>query len=102
VEWGEQRESIKSIKKPLSEITYADIVSFLESENKTKSSTILRKFNENLSIRKGKFGPYAYYQRRDMKKPEFYNIRKFPEGFSYCDETVFIEWLCKTYKLSSL
>ena len=102
VEWGEKRESIRKIDKPLDKITLEDVITFLESDVKTKDKTILRIFNENLSIRKGKFGPYAYYKRPDMKKPEFYNIKKFPEGFGVCEEKVFIDWLVSTYKISNL
>jgi DNA topoisomerase-1 len=100
VEWGEKRESIKNIKKPLDKITIEDIKEFLESNNSSnKNSNILRILNDEFSIRKGKFGAYAYYKTADMNKPQFFNINKFNEGFSTCDANDLIEWLIKTYNL---
>jgi len=98
VEWGENRESIKNIKKDVNELTIEDIKTFLE--NKTDfAPNILRKLNDFMSVRKGKFGPYVYYKRPDMNKPEFLNIKKFPDGFFKCEEKTLIKWLCDTYNL---
>ena len=99
VEWGDNRESIKKIEKPLDKITLEDIKEFLDSDFSSKNKSILRILDEEFSIRKGKFGAYAYYKRPDMNKPEFYNINKFPEGFSTCSADVLIEWLKATYRL---
>lgn len=99
VEWGEKRESIKNIKKPLDKITLEDIKEFLGQNSNNKNTNILRVLNSEFSIRKGKFGAYAYYKRQDMSKPEFLNINKFTEGFSTCDPETLITWLIKTYKI---
>ena len=32
----------------------------------------------------------VHYIKSDMEKPEFYNIKKFKEGFTYCDKDVFL------------
>ena len=42
------------------------------SENKN----ILKVINEDLSIRKGKYGEYIFYKTKTMKKPRFININK--------------------------
>ena len=34
-----------------------------------------------------------------MSKPEFYNIKKFKEGFTYCKEEVLINWLNEQYNI---
>jgi len=34
-----------------------------------------------------------------MAKPEFLNIKKFPEGFFACEAETLIEWLIDTYNL---
>jgi DNA topoisomerase-1 len=98
VEWGDNRENITLIKKPLDKITMEDILSFLEKKEEMNPK-ILRKLNTEMSVRKGRFGPYIYYQRVDMKKPQFLNIKKFPEGFSVCDPNVLIEWVYQKYNI---
>ena len=70
-EWGENKKTLNSIKK-LENITLEDFESVL---TKNSDSNILRTINEDISVRKGKYGPYVYYKRKDMSKPEFYNIK---------------------------
>ena len=98
VEWGDKKESIKDIKKPLSEITLIDIEKFLEKEN-TVGKNILRPLNEHMSIRRGQYGPYVFYKTESMKKPQFLNIKKFQEGYLTCEKEILISWLCDTYNL---
>jgi len=95
LEWGDHKESIKLIKKPLDQITMVDAIEFLGTHKKNKS--VLRVLNSEISIRKGKFGPYAYYKAAGMTKPEFYSIKQFPEGFLACDAQVLIRWIETTY-----
>ena len=100
VEWGTSRESIKEIQKPLNEITLLDIESFLSNKTSKTEKNVLRVLNQDLSVRKGKFGAYVYYKRKDMAKPDFLNIKKFNEGFLTCESETLINWLIETYKLS--
>lgn len=100
VEWGEKKESIKKIEKPIDEITLQDVIDYLGTDKTQRNKSVLRIITPELSIRKGKFGAYAFYQREDMHKPEFYNIKKFPEGFISCDQNVLIDWLKETYKIT--
>jgi len=95
-EWGEHKKSLSELKKAESDITVDDIIGCAAP----KSSGILRTLTDDLSIRKGKYGAYAHYQRKDMPKPEFYNIKKFREGFSNCNADVLIKWLSDTYNIS--
>ena len=37
--------------------------------------SILKQLNENISIRKGKYGPYVFYKTDKMKKPRFINMK---------------------------
>ena len=99
VEWGEKRESIKSIKKALNEITIEDIKVFLEGSQKVTENNLLRRLSDIMSVRKGKFGPYVFYQRSDMKKPQFLNIKKFNQGFFNCEADTLINWCKDTYNL---
>jgi DNA topoisomerase-1 len=98
VEWGEKKESIKTIKKPIDQVTLDDIKEFLDNKI-TVEPNILRKLNDYMTVRKGKFGPYVYYKRPDMKKPQFLNIKKFNEGFFACEVETLVKWLCETYSL---
>ena len=68
VEWGEKRESIKQIK-PVNEITYEDIVTFLKE--KKNDPTMLRVFNDNLRyVRENMV--HIFYKTADMKKVVFF------------------------------
>ena len=99
VEWNDNRESIKSIEKPISDITLLDITEFLK--NKTKNETdILRELTDNANIRKGKYGAYVFYKTATMKKPSFLNIKKCPHGFLNCEKNILIEWINKEYKIN--
>ena len=100
VQWGDKRESIKKLKTPLNEITLDEIRNFLLGSQVKVENNLLRRLNDHMSIRKGKFGPYAFYQRPDMKKPQFLNITKFNQGFFNCDADTLVEWLRNTYNLS--
>ena len=74
--------SIKTDKSE-DEITLEDVIPFIQGGKQT-SSSILKKINENISIRKGKYGPYVFYKTDKMKKPKFINMK----GKSIDDITV--------------
>lgn len=93
----DKRESVKSIQKPLSEITIEDVEKVLAGSLNKVENNILRRLNDHLSVRKGKFGPYIFYQRPNMKKPEFFNMKKFNQGFMTCEADVIIQWVKTTY-----
>ena len=92
--WGENKKALNTIKKSIEKITLNDVIEVIQNDT---SKNILREINENISIRKGKYGAYVYYKRKDMEKPQFYNLKKFKEGFSYCEKDVLLEWLNTTY-----
>jgi DNA topoisomerase-1 len=105
IEWGENKKSIKEIRKKIDEITIQDIIDFMDNgkhdnnDSNTSKTGILRQLNETMSIRTGKFGPYVFYKTAEMKKPMFLNIKKFKEGFFICEIDTIVKWLCKTYNL---
>ena len=96
VQWGDNKKSIKDINKQLNDIVLDDIVKMLQhskqesivldeeytSQDKPRrppqlqSKNMLRILNSDFSVRKGKFGPYIYYQASGMKKPSFFQIGK--------------------------
>ena len=88
------------------EYTLDDLVwkpnKIIETENemrRTPNNLVLRTLNNDFSIRRGKFGPYIFYKTQKMSKPQFFNIKKFKEGFSTCDVNVLLEWIYTEYKL---
>lgn len=97
--WGSNKKGVSCIKKPFLEITLDDVKPLLVTTKNTESN-ILRVLNNELSVRTGKYGAYVYYKRDNMAKPEFYNIKKFKESFTYCKEETLIQWICDTYKIN--
>ena len=118
VQWGENKKSIKDINKPLNDIVLDDIVQMFQTptieepdtnedinENndsprrppQIQSKNILKVLNSDFSIRKGKFGPYVYYQSTGMKKPSFFQIGKYKKNYATCDTGELIEWIVSTY-----
>ena len=102
VEWGDKRESIKKIEKPIDQITLQDVIDYLGTDKMQQNKSLLRIVTPELSIRKGKgrLGNYVYYKREDMPKPAFYNLKKFPEGYITCEPKVLIDWLIETYNIT--
>ena len=70
---GGKNTSIKTDKQE-EEITLEDVIPFLSAPRQSNSS-ILKQLNENISIRKGKYGPYVFYKTDKMKKPRFINMK---------------------------
>ena len=121
IEYDGQRQNIKNVDKPIGDVKFDDVEVYLKAmsplrieENEISQPTdetiikiyqnihnknILRVLNKDFSIRSGKFGPYIYYKKDNMAKPQFFNIRGFKEGFSVCDPNVLLEWIYMTYKL---
>lgn len=94
--WGDNKESVKNIGIPIEKITLEVLIDFLENK---KEKSYLRKLNENMEVRKGKYGMYVYYQSPSMKKPKFLNIKKFKDGILTASIDDIIVWINETYKL---
>ena len=65
--------SIKHLKKKMEKIQLEDVLGVLKGN---KNSNILLTINDNLSIRKGKYGDYIFYKTQTMSKPKFLNLKK--------------------------
>ncbi len=126
LEWGENKKKIEKHEKTIEETNYDDVVVYLTESTDEESimknnKNILRIINDDLSIRNGKYGAYIYYKTKNMKIPEFYNIKKFGDlkpkndnenvkksfnrsnnvhWYKYCDKLLFINWINETYGLS--
>ena len=96
LEWGGQKKSCTAYTKPASEITIEDVGVIIKTKDKTNMN-ILRELNAEMSVRRGRFGAYVYYQKPGMKTPKFLSIKKFKEGFLACKAETLIEWIENTY-----
>ena len=96
-EWGENKESLKNIKIPIKNITIESFIEYLESK---ETKQYLRKINDNMEVRKGKYGMYVFYKTPEMKKPSFLNIKKFKPGVLTASIDEIIAWINETYNLN--
>lgn len=97
VEWNDQKKTLKNINKTVSEITLEDVIQVLNDEVQDKN--VLRALNANLSIRKGKFGPYIYYKAPQLTKPQFFNIKKYKGSYLEDEIETVLEWIKDVYEV---
>jgi DNA topoisomerase-1 len=92
VECGERRESVKNLEKPIDQIVLEDVLPLLTKEEK-EDRNVLRKINDDMSLRRGKFGNYVFYKTHSMTKPDFINIKKFKDCPITCAAQLLIDWV---------
>ena len=107
--WGENTKSLSCFgNRPMENITYEDILEIIEKDNdkdtsdsnkKSFTANIIRKLNDNISIRNGKFGDYIFYKTSKMTKPQFLKLGGFKEDYKSCDKSVILEWVQTEYKV---
>jgi DNA topoisomerase-1 len=85
------RVSLNKLKKPFAEIVLDDVLKYIEKE------CVLKNLSDDLSIRKGKYGPYIYYKTSKMKKPEFFDLKSYKKTFDKIDGKEMIDWITNTY-----
>ena len=71
------------MKKDENEIVINDIIPYIDK--KESDSGIVRKINEDASIRNGKFGHYIFFKTSKMKKPKFISLKKNKIDYMNCD-----------------
>jgi DNA topoisomerase I len=100
IQWGKNTKSLKTLKnKNMETIQLEDVLPFLES-----GSNIVRDITENISIRNGPRGHYIYFKTAKMKKPKFFDIKKFnlqytELDYTTCDIELFQNWCKDTHKI---
>lgn len=112
VVWGENKKSLNGIDKDVSEITLDDVIAFINrpvtsisqiqnSDNATNNNNtgIVRYINNDLSIRKGKYGDYIFYKTKTMKVPKFFNLSKYKGDYKTDELRVLISWIRETYQI---
>ena len=102
IEWNERKKSIVS-STPFDQITLGDVLDILDQMRDNKSlkteQTIIRKINQDLTIRIGKYGHYFYYKTSKMRKPIFLNISEFPLDYITCGLNEIQYWFKLKYKM---
>ncbi len=81
-----KNKSIKFLKKSYDDITLDDVMKILNGKS-SNNPNVLKQLNENISIRKGKYGPYIMHKTKEMSKPKFYPLK----GVTV--EQVNLEWV---------
>ena len=78
--------SVKYINKDMDKITLDDVVESINKKS-SASSNIIKKLNDDISIRKGKYGPYVFYKTSTMNRPKFISMKGIAQ------EEVTIAWV---------
>jgi DNA topoisomerase-1 len=69
-------------------------------DNMTSEKTLLRALRPDLSIRKGKFGPYIFHKNAKMSKPAFHPIKPFKDKWESMANLELIAAIENTYRIS--
>ena len=83
---GGKNTSVKYINKDMDEITLEDVVEYINKKSNA-SSNIIKQINDDISIRKGKYGPYVFYKTSSMNRPKFISMKGVTE------DEVTISWV---------
>ena len=83
---------------PIKNITYEDAINILDNCEEGNNS-LVRKIDENLSIRKGKYGDYIFYKTEKMKKPLFFKLKGFDDDYKNCSLTNIRTWIKEKYEI---
>ena len=65
-----KNSSISHIKKEMDEVVLNDVLDVLKGK-KQLNKNILKVITGEISVRKGRYGPYVFYKTDKMKKPKF-------------------------------
>jgi DNA topoisomerase-1 len=64
------------------------------------SKAIIRALRPDLSIRKGKYGPYIFHKTAAMSKPEFYALKPIIKKWQEMADLELIAWIENTYRVN--
>jgi DNA topoisomerase-1 len=108
--YGENTLSLSSFgNRPVENITYKEVFEILEEDGLLKPSYykdqkklhILREISPSLTLRKGKWGQYIYYQNTQMKTPKFLDLKTFEKDTgtkaATCELNIIKKWIKDKY-----
>ena len=103
--WGKNGENRKSFKcgKNISDISLEEVIRHIETDSNDSNDSndsicldVIRIVNDDISIRKGKYGDYIFYKTAQMKKPKFISLKTFKLDYNKCPLNDIASWV-KTY-----
>jgi len=93
--WGTETHSLKCFgNRPIENINYDDVVEVLQ-----KSGNVIRKINDDMSIRTGKRGNYLFYKTAKMRKPQFLTLKDCTLDYAECEISIIRQWVHDTYNI---
>ena len=93
--WGTETHSLKCFgNRPIENINYDDVVEVLQ-----KSGNVIRKINDDMSIRSGKRGNYIFYKTAKMRKPQFLTLKDCALDYAECEVSLIRQWIHDTYSI---
>jgi len=96
--WGDTSINLSNETITIDKMTLEDVHEKIrEKEEKNQSANILREINDDISIRRGKYGAYIFYKPARNNKPQFFNLKKFSKHYATCEKQDLIDWIEKTY-----
>ena len=93
-EWGDKKTSLSGLQLESNSITLESVIEILNNP-----PGLIRKINNDLSIRSGKYGDYIFYKTKTMKKPRFLKLKSFDKNYKTCSIDELISWIEITYKI---
>ena len=108
VVWGKNGENRKSFKcnKNISDISLEEVIRIIENDSNdsigvsvasigetTDTMGVIRIVNDDISIRKGKYGDYIFYKTTQMKKPKFISLKTFKLDYNKCPLNDIASWV---------
>ena len=79
-------------------IELEDAISILENVSSNDNS-LIRKIDDTLAIRSGKFGDYIFYKTEKMKKPQFFKLYGFNDDYKNCSIQNIRSWIKEKYAI---
>ncbi len=100
LEWNNIKKSLTTVKinVPIKNIELDDAINILESAEQMGNS-LIRRIDETLSIRKGKYGDYIFYKTEKMKKPQFLKLYGFNDDYKTCSIQNIKGWIKEKYEI---
>jgi DNA topoisomerase-1 len=99
IEWGAERKSLKD--KDAETILFSDAIKLITATSDAaaagKTSSIVRKISEDMTIRKGQYGDYIFYKKAAMKTPKFFKLNDFDYDYKTCDIAMLKKWIKTTH-----
>lgn len=121
VVWGDNKKSIKEIRKDKNDITLDDVLvilkkpfltTYLEKNNEYDNNiiydtnniqnvknNIIRHINKELSIRNSKYGDYIFYKTLSMSKPRFLKLKGYEGDYNNDTIETILSWIRNTHNI---